>query len=906
MKTKSRQLFIAVEKGQSRNVEVLLDQGVSVNIRDETDGSTPLIRAAKGRNYVIQQLLLTYGADPKSKDAAGLSALHYIAENGDVESLKLLLAHGASMDAKDSSGCTPLHYSVDRSRVSTTDLLVFCGADAKLMNKRNVAPAKVGRHQKIRSLLEDSEKIVDGIRNNDIHFESVELIAGKKIVLPTIDLEIDTPETFSAKNLSFLCRRVRPEYCSNRRILPTKKELLISDTFEYRTSSTHFNGIVQMGVPLYAYPEPYEDIYLKTDADVEYGPINRYTGIYRNERSKGKLKWMCCVELDVTKVNSFVLVTRPRVEYFNVGENGETFYSDVDKFLQIQVRPNTFESGKISLEVIPSPVYNQDTYKNVLSIGHFYDMNHSYHVGNFHKDGVGFTMPIPNDFEGDGELCILGANLNSDFDYEKDEDRETILSKWEIINMNLNPKGGKVSCALSHFSIYVPVERRAPILEEETKLNADSLLRRSMRRQKFLNFFIMTKPDKGLHQAVIECAPPQKVTDRMNYWRSLGYLQNKEEISITPDIETKKDEEYEIVFERNIMKAYGSKSIDLQYHPKRDNFKPFQLEVIDRDKDGRGVILVYRKVNGVRDDNETTILPVVLYDSLVVDTPRIDDSEFQGFLRNSLLKRIADKLGSPAWIQVCILLGLSFQTIDEYRLKPSTPRQTLEHKIFKILLEWRERCKNREDRGVPDLVLALHRVNRPDLENELISELRNWLDEKEGEKDAFIEWAEENMHGLGRQKEINEEEAVPMSDSFLVLFTRNNEHMNCHSLGLSMDLYESQVNDVIEDSTIPDHIMKLVKVLVMARDKIGDDTKSFTVLADALETCQLMSAREWLMNSATKWCERKSEKDTKFRKDIKRALKELNGEKIDDSDMDDDLKEEFEKGDFTKDETEEN
>ena len=119
----------------------------------------------------------------------------------------------------------------------------------------------------------------------DIHIEHIELTPGVKIVLPTIDLEIETPEHFSANSLSFLCRRIRPEYCANKTLLPQGKELLMSDIFEYRTSSTHFNGFVKIGVPMYSYPDPYENVFLKTDMGIEHEcfPSDRVDAIRRNE-----------------------------------------------------------------------------------------------------------------------------------------------------------------------------------------------------------------------------------------------------------------------------------------------------------------------------------------------------------------------------------------------------------------------------------------------------------------------------------------------------------------------------------------------------------------------------------------------------------------------------------------------
>ena len=62
---------------------------------------TPLVLAAKGRNYVIQELLLGRGADVNWADQAGMTALHYESAHGDSEAVKLLLAFGADPNPVD-------------------------------------------------------------------------------------------------------------------------------------------------------------------------------------------------------------------------------------------------------------------------------------------------------------------------------------------------------------------------------------------------------------------------------------------------------------------------------------------------------------------------------------------------------------------------------------------------------------------------------------------------------------------------------------------------------------------------------------------------------------------------------------------------------------------------------------
>lgn len=46
---------------------------------------------------------------------------------------------------------------------------------------------------------------------------------------------------------------------------PYQKELLISDTFEFLTSETSTKAKVLLEVPLYDFPDPFEDIFMKTD-----------------------------------------------------------------------------------------------------------------------------------------------------------------------------------------------------------------------------------------------------------------------------------------------------------------------------------------------------------------------------------------------------------------------------------------------------------------------------------------------------------------------------------------------------------------------------------------------------------------------------------------------------------------
>lgn len=66
----------------------------------------------------------------------------------------------------------------------------------------------------------------------------------------------------------------------------------------------------------------------------------------------GVLRWKLRIRLDITKIKSFILITIPKVERFEVTSRGGEFVSEVDKFINIKVAPDTFQMGTVNMEVI--------------------------------------------------------------------------------------------------------------------------------------------------------------------------------------------------------------------------------------------------------------------------------------------------------------------------------------------------------------------------------------------------------------------------------------------------------------------------------------------------------------------------------------------------------------------------
>jgi ankyrin repeat protein len=77
----------------------------------------------------LTKMLLEMGADPNSKNAAGISMLAEAALKGDVEAVELLLARGAKVDAVSPSGTQPIHDAALGDSAGVIRALVGKGAE---------------------------------------------------------------------------------------------------------------------------------------------------------------------------------------------------------------------------------------------------------------------------------------------------------------------------------------------------------------------------------------------------------------------------------------------------------------------------------------------------------------------------------------------------------------------------------------------------------------------------------------------------------------------------------------------------------------------------------------------------------------------------------------------------------
>jgi len=137
------QLFTAVSRGQTEEVQALIDAGADVNARDnDADNAyTPLHVAALMGKAEVAQVLIAAGAAVEAKSGEfALTPLHVAALMGKAEVAQVLIAAGAAVDARDSYAKTPLHVAAGKGHAEVAQVLIAAGADVNARDNDAITP----------------------------------------------------------------------------------------------------------------------------------------------------------------------------------------------------------------------------------------------------------------------------------------------------------------------------------------------------------------------------------------------------------------------------------------------------------------------------------------------------------------------------------------------------------------------------------------------------------------------------------------------------------------------------------------------------------------------------------------------------------------------------------------------
>ncbi len=134
---KKSRMESAIDDGNVRDVEKLLDLGVSPDLRIDWYGPCLIFAIEKG-NRDIAKLLMERGADTSPENDYMRMALHKAAAKGSIEIVELLVkAHPAFLKVKSHEGNTPLHIAAMYGHAEVVAFLLKQGADPAEKNFEN-------------------------------------------------------------------------------------------------------------------------------------------------------------------------------------------------------------------------------------------------------------------------------------------------------------------------------------------------------------------------------------------------------------------------------------------------------------------------------------------------------------------------------------------------------------------------------------------------------------------------------------------------------------------------------------------------------------------------------------------------------------------------------------------------
>ena len=132
-------LMFAVNNGDAKSVEVLLQHNANVNLRLE-NGYSALLYAASYRQSEIVAALVAKGADVQAYTQDGITSLMFAVVAGQTETVRLLLTKGADPHAIDFHSQTALSLATEYRHEEIIQMLLAAGADARDLN--SVQPSR--------------------------------------------------------------------------------------------------------------------------------------------------------------------------------------------------------------------------------------------------------------------------------------------------------------------------------------------------------------------------------------------------------------------------------------------------------------------------------------------------------------------------------------------------------------------------------------------------------------------------------------------------------------------------------------------------------------------------------------------------------------------------------------------
>jgi len=133
--------LIAAQSGDNKNLQLLLDKGISVDITGKKDfeGQTALMSAANSNHLDTIKFLISCGANINATRNTGITALMLASKTGSEKVVEYLIQNGADINLITNDGADAFIYATQYGNVPCAALLLEAGADINHMDKDGTA-----------------------------------------------------------------------------------------------------------------------------------------------------------------------------------------------------------------------------------------------------------------------------------------------------------------------------------------------------------------------------------------------------------------------------------------------------------------------------------------------------------------------------------------------------------------------------------------------------------------------------------------------------------------------------------------------------------------------------------------------------------------------------------------------
>lgn len=115
--------------------------------------TSKFLEAARSGDSEKLENFLLLGADIKTRNRFGQTALHLAAKRGREEAAKFLLREGVDSSSKDKKGRTALHLAVEKKQSGIVCLLLQRGADIDVRNNEDKSPLQLAEDLKLENII---------------------------------------------------------------------------------------------------------------------------------------------------------------------------------------------------------------------------------------------------------------------------------------------------------------------------------------------------------------------------------------------------------------------------------------------------------------------------------------------------------------------------------------------------------------------------------------------------------------------------------------------------------------------------------------------------------------------------------------------------------------------------------